>query len=156
MIFDERGSTYLETLIVVPILFIGFVAMMMFARIGVAHLIVQRAAAAAVRAAVVILPDPDYYGNNGAKPKEDCVKEAARRVLMSSPHFKLDDGSIGINISGTRANFDPLQVEVRAKLDCTAFIGSSRFFGLMLCGPDRVATLSSASTLAYQLGPLEK
>ncbi|MEY4508615.1 MAG: hypothetical protein RLZZ450_737 [Pseudomonadota bacterium] len=157
MIVDERGSTYVETLIALPVIFIAFIALFMFARLSVAHLIVQRAAAASVRAAVVILPDdPEYYGVEGAATKDECIVEAARRVLMASPHFLTDAASIDLKVKGSKVGFEPLTVELRARYDCGVFLGSIRFFSVALCGPDRVAILTSSSTLPYQAGPLEK
>jgi hypothetical protein len=156
MIRDERGIVYVETLIAVPVLFVCFITLFMFSRLSVAHLIVQRAAAAGARAAIVILPDdPEYYGVEGAATKEECVREAVRRVLMSSPHFLLTDASLEVHVTGSKKDFEPLKVEVRANYDCRSFLGSARFFARSLCGDDRVATIASASTLPYQMGPLE-
>jgi hypothetical protein len=157
VISDQRGIVYLETLIALPIVLIGFLTLMTFGRLCVAHLIVQRAASAGVRAAVVILPDDkEYYGpNEGAATKEECVEEAVRRVLMASPHFLLDQASIEVALSGTKKVFEPLRIEVRAQYDCRSFLGSARFFARALCGDDRVATIASSATLPYQLGPIE-
>ncbi len=152
---DERGSTYLETLIALPVIFAVFVALTMFSRLCVGHLIAMRAASAGARAAVVILPDdPAYYGKEGAASKQDCVKEAVRRVLFVYPFFKLDDFSV--EISGAQSEWAPTTVKVTAKFDCHAFIGSNKFFGSLLCGNDRIATFQTEATLAYQAGPLEK
>lgn len=152
---DTRGSTYLETLIALPILFVAFVTLMLFGRLAVGHLIAQRAASAGARAAVVILPDDDeYYGTEGTATKEECVAEAVRRVLMASPMFRLDD--VGVEISGRKSEWAPLTVHVRARYDCGAFIGSNRFFATMLCGEGRVAEFETTATLAYQAGPLEE
>ena len=157
MISDERGSTYLETLIALPILFISFITLFMFARLSVAHLIVQRAAAATARAAVVILPDdPEYYGVDGLATKDECIKEATRRVLAASPYFKSDPASIELKLTGAKRAFEPLTVELKAHYDCGYFLGSNRFFGRLLCGPERVGTIVSSSTLPYQEGSLEK
>ncbi|MET0285696.1 MAG: hypothetical protein ABW352_14550 [Polyangiales bacterium] len=151
---DERGSTYLETLIALPVLFAAFVTMMVFARLSVGHVIAQRAASAGARAAVVILPDdPAYYGTEGAASKTDCVKEAVRRVLLAYPMFRLDD--VGVEISGGQSEWAPTTVKVTANFDCRSLIGSNRFFGKMLCGDDHIALFHTEATLAYQAGPLE-
>jgi Flp pilus assembly protein TadG len=151
---DERGSTYLETLIALPVLFAAFVTMMVFARLSVGHVIAQRAASAGVRAAVVILPDdPTYYGTEGAADKQECIKEAVRRVLMVYPMFNLDD--VRVEVTGSQSEWAPTTVRVTANFDCHSLIGSNRFFGKMLCCDDRIATFHTEATLAYQAGPLE-
>ena len=72
MLRDERGVAYVETLIAFPVMFALFNAMMLFGYVSTASLIVQRAASAAARAAVVFLPDdPEYYDRTdgpGGKP----------------------------------------------------------------------------------------
>jgi hypothetical protein len=151
---DERGSTYLETLIALPVIFAAFVTLMMFGRLAVGHVIAQRAASAGARAAVVILPDdPAYYGGKVAS-KEDCVQEAVRRVLLVYPFFNLKD--VKVEVSGSKTEWAPTTVKVSAPFDCHAFIGSNSFFSKMLCGKTRIATFKTQATLAYQAGPLEK
>jgi hypothetical protein len=151
---DERGSTYLETLIALPVIFAIFVTLMMFARLSVGHLIAQRAASAGARAAVVILPDdPTFYGGKVAS-KQDCVKEAVRRVLLIYPFFELKE--VKVQISGSQSEWSPITVKVSAPFDCRAFIGSNTFFAKMLCGRSRIAVFETQATLAYQAGPLEK
>lgn len=150
---DERGSTYLETLIALPVIFAAFVTLMMFGRLSVGHLVAQRAASAGARAAVVILPDdPDYYDGRLAS-KEDCIKEAVRRVLRVYPFF--DAENVDVQISGGRSEWAPTTVTVSAAFDCHAFIGSNSFFARQLCGGTRIATFATRSTLAYQAGPIE-
>jgi hypothetical protein len=151
---DERGSTYLETLIALPVIFAAFVTLTMFGRLAVGHVIAQRAASAGVRAAVVILPDdPAYYGQEGAATKEECITEAVRRVLMAYPMFRLNDTKV--EITGSKSEWAPTTVKVFANFDCHSFIGSNRFFATMLCGSGRIATFETTATLAYQAGPLE-
>jgi hypothetical protein len=151
---DERGSTYLETLIALPVLFAAFVTLMTFGRLAVGHVIAQRAASAGARAAVVILPDdPAYYGSEGAATKEECVTEAVRRVLRVMPMFHTDD--VRVEISGSKSVWSPTTVRVYANYDCHTFIGSNSFFAIWLCGRSRVATFKTEATLAYQEGELE-
>ncbi|HEX5658594.1 MAG TPA: TadE/TadG family type IV pilus assembly protein, partial [Polyangiales bacterium] len=89
---DQRGSTYLETLIALPVLFAVYATLMTFGWLSAGRVVAQRAASAGARAAVVILPDdPTYYGTGGAASKEECVHEAVRRVLAVYPHFSLED-----------------------------------------------------------------
>jgi Flp pilus assembly protein TadG len=151
---DERGSTYLETLIALPVIFAVFVTLMMFGRLAVGHLVAQRAASAGARAAVVILPDdPDYYGGRMAS-KQDCVHEAVRRVLRVYPFFDID--RVKVEITGGQSEWAPTTVTVSAPFDCRAFIGSNSFFSRQLCGSTRIATFETRSTLAYQAGPIEQ
>lgn len=150
---DERGSTYLETLIALPVIFVAFVTLVMFGRLAVGHLIAQRAASAGARAAVVILPDdPDYYGGRVAS-KQDCVNEAVRRVLRVYPFFDID--AVKVDITGSQSEWAPTTIAVSAPFDCRAFLGSNSFFSRQLCGAARIATFETRSTLTYQAGPIE-
>ncbi len=92
---DERGAVYVETLVAfLPVVFF-FLAVWQVTDACAAHLIVKRAASAAVRAAVVVLPDNGkFYGmapNDGLgqadRARKDDVETAARLVLAASPHF---------------------------------------------------------------------
>jgi hypothetical protein len=141
-------------LIALPVIFAVFVTLMMFGRLAVGHLIAQRAASAGARAAVVILPDdPAFYGGRVAS-KEDCVKEAVRRVLLIYPFFAIND--VKVEITGSKSEWAATTVKVSAPFDCHAFIGSNSFFSKVLCGKTRIATFQTQATLAYQAGPLEK
>lgn len=151
MIQDERGITHVETLVAVPVLFVVFACMFLFAHLCAAHLIVRRAASAAARAAVVFLPDdPVYYGSEGAATKEQCVRQAVRQVLVASPQFKIAEPNLEVTITGARSVWAPTTVTVRAQYDCSKFLG-----GYFLCGTDRVAHIKAEATLSYQEGPIE-
>lgn len=148
---DERGVAYVETIIAVPVIFIVFAALFTFGHLAAGEMIVLRAASAAARAAVVFLPDdPEYYARDGAATREECVKEAARQVLLASDHFKIGVADVDVKIDGSRRDFEPLTVTVRAHYDCSQFIGS------FVCGTDEIADMSSSAVLPYQEGPVEQ
>ena len=148
---DERGVAYVETVIALPILFIVFASLFTFGHLCAAQMIVLRATSAAARAAVVFLPDdPEYYGKDGAATREECVKQAAKQVLLASPHFKLEDSALDVVVEGPKRVFEPTKVSVTAQYDCSLFLGS------FLCGSDEIARISSSATLAYQEGPVER
>jgi hypothetical protein len=158
---DERGVAYVESLIALPIMFMLFNALLLFGYLSAGQMIVQRAASAATRAAVVFLPDdPEYYdrsdSTDGKKSasKEECVKQAARSVLMASPFFLVADADIDLKIKGDKTMFRPLTVELRAKYDCTSFLAS--FLCTLVSGSPSFVPLSSQATLAYQEGLVEK
>jgi Flp pilus assembly protein TadG len=158
---DERGATYVESLIALPIMFALFNALVLCGYLCAGKLIVQRAASAAARAAVVFLPDdPEYYersdtksGNKSAS-KEACVKHAARKVLMASPFFLTTDADLDVKIEGAKKEYAPTTVTVRAKYDCSSFLGA--FLCRLVSGQANVVPLSAAATLAYQEGYIEK
>jgi hypothetical protein len=101
---DTRGAVMLEALIAfVPIL-LGFTALCQLSDRFVHELIVGRAAAAAARAAIVILPDDGaHYADphnltlhrfSGARKTE--IERAARAVLAASPSFS----NVAVAVSG--------------------------------------------------------
>ncbi|MET0385807.1 MAG: hypothetical protein ABW321_07605 [Polyangiales bacterium] len=163
MIRDERGVGYVETLVAFPVMFAMFNAVFLFGYLCAAQVIVQRAASAATRAAVVFLPDdPEYYdrsdtqsGNKSAS-REACVKEAARHVLMASPFFLTGPSDLDVKIEGDKKHFRPTTVTVHAKYSCSRFLGSfiCRLTGAPSNGQN-VAHLSAQATLPYQEGYIQ-
>jgi hypothetical protein len=157
---DERGSSYVEALIAVPVLFLVFGSLFTFIHVSVAHIVAQRAASAAARAAVVFMPDdPVYYakcdsgesckdyvepGKQAAK--EACVKKAALKVLTAARMFKLDPPS-AVKIDWNKAKqWEKVKLELKAQYDC------SLFWGALICGLDGVAEIAATSTLNHQEG----
>jgi Flp pilus assembly protein TadG len=141
MIHDERGAATTETLIVFPVVLFFFLALFQLGYLCTAHLIVQRAASAAARAAMVYLADhPSYYPDPEARA--GYVKEAARRVLMASEQFV--PGGLSVTLSGERKLGSPMLATVQAKYDCAVFLVG------LLCGADMQLTLKASCSLPYQ------
>jgi Flp pilus assembly protein TadG len=138
---DQRGAAFTEALIAFPVLIVGFLGLYMLTFVLAGHLIVMRAADAAARAAIVILPgDPIYYAD-GSMEKAQRVKMAAHLALLPSGHLALSDVKYS-----QASGFAPLTAEVRARFDCSPFLTS------LLCGADRSLSLHAAATLPYQQG----
>ena len=101
---DTRGAVMLEALIAFTPILLGFTFMCQLSDRFVHELIVGRAAAAAVRAAVVILPDDGaHYADphnrtlhrfSGARKAE--IERAAHAVLVASPSFS----NVTVSVSG--------------------------------------------------------
>src|SRR5689334_4049081 len=92
---DLRGAVFVEKLIVyLPLLLCFFLAWEL-AEIGAASIVVQRASAAAGRAAVVVLADdPVFYdgeavGSYSGK-RQDDIELAAGMILSSNPKLTSD------------------------------------------------------------------
>lgn len=148
---DQRGAVYLEMLIAyVPVLALFF-GVLQLADIAAAHLIVQRAAGAAVRAAVVVLPDEDvfYTGNTSLSPENRkladielaaaTILRATRRLGVNGDNVELDrDVSIEHGEDDVR---QPVTATVRARYRC---------FVRAFCGLDGSVMLSADATLPYQ------
>jgi Flp pilus assembly protein TadG len=140
---DERGAAYTETLIALPVVLVFFLGLFQLGYVCTADLIVQRAAGAAVRAAVVFLPDdPSFYADNLPTTREAYVKEAARRVLLASPMF--DPGALSVSILGTRSGISTITTRVKTAFDCSTFLVK------FLCGADHHVTLEAEARLPYQ------
>ncbi|MET0389074.1 MAG: hypothetical protein ABW321_24075 [Polyangiales bacterium] len=138
---DQRGAALAETLVTFPILLFVFLGLYMFIYILAGHIIVQRAADAAARAAVVFMPDSQIYYGGDHPEKHEYVELAAQVALLPSKHLVLD--SVTWNQA---AGFEPLRAEVRAHFDCGPFLAS------FMCGVDRRVAMSAAVTFPYQQG----
>jgi Flp pilus assembly protein TadG len=141
---DSRGAIFVEHLIAyLPIMFF-FMATWQLLEMCAAHLVLKRAASAAARAAIVVLPDdPSYYGDVpkdkfDGKRKED-VKLAAALVLGANPHF----GDFDVTLNETSES-KPLTATVNAQFQCFAGWAS------LVCGPSGARMLTAKSTYAYQ------
>jgi Flp pilus assembly protein TadG len=143
---DSRGAIFVEHLIAyLPIMFF-FMATWQLVEMCAAHLVLQRAASAAGRAAIVVLPDdPAYYGDVpkdtfDGKRKED-VKLAAALILAANPHF----GDFDVDVNPKKPSGSaPLSVTVKANFYCFAGWAS------LVCGPGGSRQLTAKSTYAYQ------
>ncbi len=146
---DRRGAIMLETLIAfLPLLFF-FVGICQVAD-GYAHqLIVQRAASAAVRAAVVVLPDdPIHYKNVrphqyiGARKR--AIDRAAEIILDASLTFRKSPHTIRVTGVRRPKGGDPITARVSARYTCILpLLG-------MFCGRRRHIQLNAEATLPYQ------
>ncbi len=147
---DTRGVVFVEHLIsYLPVIFF-FLATWQLIELCAAHLIVQRAASAAARAAIVVLPDdPAFYVEDGKEagcPKDQMcgqratdVKLAAGMILRANPHFSEPT----VEIAGA-AGAGPLTATVRANFHCFAGWAS------LVCGADGYRVLSAKSSYLYQ------
>jgi hypothetical protein len=140
---DEQGAAVVEAVVALPILLIVFLQVLHFGFLLAADLIVERAAMAAVRAAVVFLPDdPKYYPDPSLGTRRQYIAEAARLVLIASPHF--DPSALEIQVEGTASGFSPITVRVNTLFDCTPFLAA------FVCGADRRFPLHAEATLPAQ------
>jgi len=143
---DQRGAVFVEHLIAyMPVMFF-FMATWQLVDMCAAHLILKRAASAAARAAVVVLPDdPAFYDgvakdSFSGKRKED-IELAAAMVLATNPHFSSD---FTVEVPSGLKGAAPLTATVKAKFHCFAGWVS------LVCGPTGVRELSAKSIYAYQ------
>jgi len=143
---DQRGAVFVEQLIAyMPVLFF-FMATWQLIDLCAAHLILQRAASAGARAAVVVLPDdPAFYegvakDSFSGKRKED-IELAVALVLATNPHFSSD---FKVEVPSGLKGAAPLTATVKAKFHCFAGWVS------LVCGPTGVRELTAKSVYAYQ------
>ncbi|HEY0465796.1 MAG TPA: hypothetical protein VGC79_16395 [Polyangiaceae bacterium] len=143
---DQRGAVFVEQLIAyMPVMFF-FMATWQLIDLCAAHLILKRAASAAARAAVVVLPDdPAFYDgvekdSFSGKRKED-IELAAALILATSPHFTSD---FKVEVPSGLKGGAPLTATVKAKFFCFAGWVS------LVCGPTGVRELRAKSSYAYQ------
>jgi hypothetical protein len=143
---DQRGAVFVEQLIAyLPVMFF-FLATWQLLELCAAHLILKRAASAAARAAVVVLPDdPAFYDgvakdSFSGKRKED-IELAAAMILATNPHFTSD---FKVEVPSDLKGSAPLTATVKAKFFCFAGWVS------LVCGPTGVRELTAKSVYAYQ------
>jgi Flp pilus assembly protein TadG len=137
---DQRGAAFVESLIAFPVIFVGFLGLYQLSFVYAADLIMERAASAAARAAIVFLPEHGLGPGDGGAPAQAYVTEAARRVLLSSPVF--DTRTLKVSVTGDRAGFSPVSVAVEASMDCRGLT--------LLCGLDGKVALASEASLPIQ------
>jgi hypothetical protein len=143
---DQRGAVFVEHLIAyLPVMFF-FLATWQLLELCAAHLILKRAASAAGRAAVVVLPDDPAFYDGSPKDsfsgkREADIKLAAGMILNNSPHFSSD---FTVAVAGELKGSAPLTATVTAKFHCFAGWVS------LVCGPTGVRELTAKSVYAYQ------
>jgi hypothetical protein len=141
---DTRGAVAVEYLVAFLPVMLCFASVWQIADLYAAHLIVQRAASAAGRAATVVLPDDPYYydevevdSDSGARRAQ--IELAADLVLRASPRI-LDNPTVGI--SGASGE-GPLTATIRATYRC--FPG----WGIAVCGADGRKTVRGRAEYPY-------
>lgn len=140
---DARGAVFVEKLIaLLPLLAVFFLGWEL-AELGAANLVVQRASAAAGRAAMVVLPDdPAFYADEppdryeGERRAE--IELAAGMILSAIPQLNED---FEVDVSDPSAGFGQIDVTVRAPYRC-GNVG-------LICGASDRLVLSSTTTHAY-------
>jgi hypothetical protein len=138
-----RGAIAVEYLIAfLPVMYF-FASIWQIADLYAGHLIVQRAASAAGRAASVVLPDdPAYYGGAGptyAGLRRTQIELAANLVLQASTKIA---AAPQVTIEGASGN-GPLTATVRARFLC--FPG----WGNLVCGADGQQLLTASARYPY-------
>jgi hypothetical protein len=139
-----RGAISVEYLIAfLPVMYF-FASVWQIADLYAGHLIVQRAASAAGRAASVVLPDdPFYYGdaepNSYSGARRTQIELAANLVLQASTKIA---AAPEVAIEGASGN-GPLTATVRARFLC--FPG----WGNLVCGTDGQQTLTASARYPY-------
>lgn len=147
LIRHTSGAVFVEHLIAFAPVMLFFLSTWQLIELFTADLVVRRAANAAVRAAVVVLPDdPNALGrdsgiNTFSGLRREYVQRAAELVLMAAPN--IEDGA-SVQLSGTFSEHNPVTAEVTARFRCTASWVN------FVCGGQPTRTLTARSTHAYQ------
>jgi hypothetical protein len=146
---DDRGAVFVEQLIAyLPVMFF-FLATWQLIELCAAHLILKRAASAAARAAVVVLPDDPAFYDGVAKDsfsgkRKSDIELAAAMILATSPHFSSD---FKVEVPSGLKGAAPLTATVKAQFHCFAGWVS------LVCGPTGSRELTAKSVYAYQGAP---
>lgn len=126
LIDDTRGALVIEALMVYVPVALFFFLTWQIGELAAADLVLSRAATAASREAVVVLPDdPRFYDGEavldaqGAR-RRAAIEAAARSVLSAAPSF--DAGSLELELlltSGPEPDVLLLETRVSADFRCT-------------------------------------
>jgi len=144
----ERGAVYVETLIGLPVVIYFFLQLWQLLDLYTAHLVVQHAAVAAVRAAVVVGPDdPRFYSNQALDDlsggeRLDDVKTAAALVLGAIPAFQA--AGFKVELSGTFEANQEITAKVTADYACRVAALNPA------CGLAAFRHVSATASLPYQ------
>jgi hypothetical protein len=146
---DQRGSVMLETVIALVPVTLGFVWLCQITDLYMHELIVARAASAAARAAVVVLPDDGaHYGDPANLTLHRCVgarkaaiEAAARAVLQASPNFGHE---LSLRLSGAERADGVITAHVAAQYACGLRVWNPA------CGNARSRVLRASASLPYQ------
>ena len=140
---DSRGAVFVEKLIVYLPLLLTFFLGWELAELGAASIVVQRASAAAGRAAVVVLPDdPSFYdgedvGSYSGRRRDD-IELAAGMVLSAIPHLTSE---FTVDVSDPPQTVGPIDVTLTASYQCGTVS--------IICGSDETLELSSTTRHTY-------
>lgn len=144
---DTAGALFVEHLIAfLPVMYF-FLATWQLIDLFTADLVVRRAANAAVRAAVVVLPDdPNAFGRDGdihryAGLRREYVQRAAELVLMAAGNI---EDNARVELTGTFSDHNPITAEVTVNYRCAAAWVN------IICGGRPTRTLTAQATHAYQ------
>lgn len=150
---DRRGELMLEAIGGLSFLFLFAFAVAQLAD-GLAHqLLVRRAASAAVRAAVVVLPDDGrHYGDPRQRTVDQAVdartrviEQAARAVLRGSSSVR----DTRVQLSGDSGPRGSITTTVEVDYACP--VPMLR----LLCGRNHTLTLHASATLPSQYAPYQ-
>jgi hypothetical protein len=144
---DARGVLLIEAILVyVPVALFFFLTWQL-GELAAADLVLARAATAAAREAVVVLPDdPRHYAGEApldaqAPRRRAAVEAAARSVLSAAPSF--DVGSLELElvlVAGPAPDLVLLDTRLHADFRC-----SGGGLSLVVCGASSRRTLSAVA-----------
>jgi hypothetical protein len=144
---DTTGAIFVEHMVAfLPVMYLFLVTWQLI-ELQVADLCVRRAANAAVRAAIVVLPDdPNSFGrdtdiNKYAGLRRRYVQLAAELILQASPNI---EDNVTVDLTGPFTEHTPITAEVRANFRCVAGWVN------IVCGFGQSRQLVSRSTHVYQ------
>jgi hypothetical protein len=140
----RRGAVFVEKLIVYLPLLLAFFAAWELAELGAAHVVTQRACAAAGRAAMVVLgDDPSFYGDEPVGSfdgeRRADIELAAGMILSSIPRMS-DDFAVELGDSPQNLG-DVFEVSVVTSYDCGPVS--------LVCGEDSSVELTATSQHTY-------
>jgi hypothetical protein len=144
---DTTGAIFVEHMIAfLPVIYLFLVTWQLI-ELQVADLCVRRAANAAVRAAIVVLPDdPNSFGrdsgiNTYTGLRQRYVQLAAELILQATPNIEDD---VTVELTGNFSEHNPITAEVRANFRCVAGWVN------IVCGLRQSRQLVARSTHVYQ------
>ncbi len=148
---DQRGELYLEAIGGLSFLFLFALAIVQVADALAHQLLLRHAASAAVRAAVVVLPDDGrHYGDPRQRTVNDAV-DARTQVIEAAARAALrGSSSITVKRVALRGDTGPkgsLTTSVEADYACP--VPMLR----LLCGSKQTLPLSASATLPAQYAP---
>ena len=148
----QSGAVYVETLVVLPVVFFMFFCTWQLVDLLTASLVVRHAAISAARAAAVIGPDsPTFYGGQARDDvasglRFDAVQDAAWMALKAHPHFS--KGTSHVVVDGQFAGNNLVTAHVSADYSC-----HMPWVNVVCGGGTR--TLTAEASFPYQAASVE-